>query len=191
MPFKDNFGQKLARDVIYYQNCTILRFENNCIYRQSCRLPDSPIRGVVFRIWISPRIRSQNWNGRKFGSLPCPFKTTRIWFQQKKYFKTFHACVTLKRDKSIDTTFNPPLFSLVNTFKSWTKRPYLALSTVSLSKVYGDLTFATFSANSLLIGLIFLLVSLSKVYGDLTFATFSANSLLMGRILLLVSLSRV
>ncbi len=57
----------------------------------SRRLPDSTIRGVVFPIRISPRIRSQNWNGpkgsvrdswvtnfcknpRKFASLQCPFK---------------------------------------------------------------------------------------------------------------------
>ncbi len=59
--------------------------------RQSCRLPDSPIRGVVFRTQISLRIRSQNRNGSKcsvrdlgqsdlcknlgkFGLLPFPFK---------------------------------------------------------------------------------------------------------------------
>jgi hypothetical protein len=57
----------------------------------SCRLPDSASRGVVFRIRISPRSRSQNLNGskcsvrdlcrtdfcknpRKSASLPCPFK---------------------------------------------------------------------------------------------------------------------
>ncbi len=56
----------------------------------NCRLPDSPIRGVVFRRRISPRIQSQNRNGSKcsardlgqsdlckklgkFGSLPCLF----------------------------------------------------------------------------------------------------------------------
>jgi hypothetical protein len=55
-----------------------------------CRLPDSASRGVVFRLRISPRIRSQNRNGskcsvrdlcrtdlcknpRKSASLPCPF----------------------------------------------------------------------------------------------------------------------
>ncbi len=91
MPLKDYFGQKLAGDVIYYQNCIIKRFGSNCIYGQCCRLPDSPIRGVVFRIRISPRIRSQNRNSwkcsvrdlgqsvlcknlGKFSSLPCPFK---------------------------------------------------------------------------------------------------------------------
>ena len=37
----------------------------NGYYRQSCRLPDSSIRGVVFRIRISPRIRSQNQNSSK------------------------------------------------------------------------------------------------------------------------------
>jgi hypothetical protein len=55
-----------------------------------CRLPDSVSRGVVFRLRISPRIRSPNRNGSKFSvrnlcrtdfcktprksaSLPCPF----------------------------------------------------------------------------------------------------------------------
>ncbi len=66
-------------------------FEKNGYSGQSSRLPDWPIRGVVFRIPISPRIQSQHRNGskcsvrdlgqsdlcknlRKFGSLPCPFK---------------------------------------------------------------------------------------------------------------------
>ncbi len=66
------------------------RCEKNGYSRQSCRLPDSPMRGVDFWIWISPRIRSQNRNGLKgsvrdlglsdlcknigkTGSLPCPF----------------------------------------------------------------------------------------------------------------------
>jgi hypothetical protein len=64
------------------------------IYRHSCRLPDSPGRGVVFQLRISPRIRSPNQNGskcsvrdlcqtdfcknpRKSSSLPCPFKPHR------------------------------------------------------------------------------------------------------------------
>jgi hypothetical protein len=63
----------------------------NCIYRQSCRLPDSASRGVVFRLLIYPQIISQNRNGsqrsvrdlcrtglyknpRKSASLPCPLK---------------------------------------------------------------------------------------------------------------------
>ncbi len=33
--------------------------------RQSCRLPDLPSRGVVFRLRISPQIQSQNRNGSK------------------------------------------------------------------------------------------------------------------------------
>ncbi len=58
----------------------------------SRRLSDSPSRGVVFRLRISPRIRSQKRNGskdtvrdlwgsnfcknpRKSASLPCPFKS--------------------------------------------------------------------------------------------------------------------
>jgi hypothetical protein len=57
---------------------------------ESRRLPVSLSRGVVFRLWISPRIRSQNRNGSKCsvrdlcrtdlcknlgnsGSFPCPF----------------------------------------------------------------------------------------------------------------------
>jgi hypothetical protein len=64
--------------------------KKNCIYRHSCQLPDSASPGVVFRLRISPRIRSQNRNGsklsamdhcrtglcknpRKSASLPCPF----------------------------------------------------------------------------------------------------------------------
>ncbi len=91
MPLKDQFGQKLDRDVMYYHKRIILRFEKNGYSRQSCRLPNSTIRVVVFWIWISPRIQSQNRNGLKsslkdlgqsdlcknlgkFGSLPCPFK---------------------------------------------------------------------------------------------------------------------
>ena len=65
MPLKAQFGQKLARDVMYYHNRIIQRFEKNGYSRQSCRLPDSPIRGVVFQIRISPRIRSQNQNSSK------------------------------------------------------------------------------------------------------------------------------
>jgi len=66
MPLKAQFGQKLARDVMYYHNRIIQRFEKNGYSRQSCRLPDSSIRGVVFRIRISPRIRSQNQNSSKW-----------------------------------------------------------------------------------------------------------------------------
>jgi hypothetical protein len=72
------------------------RFEIFFIYRQSGRLPDSASRRYVFRLRISPRIRSQNRNGsmcivrdicqtylcknpRKSASLPCPFKGTQTW----------------------------------------------------------------------------------------------------------------
>ncbi len=65
MPLKAQFGQKLARDVMYYHNRIIQRFEKNGYSRQYCRLPDSSIRGVVFWIRISPRIRSQNQNSSK------------------------------------------------------------------------------------------------------------------------------
>ncbi len=61
------------------------------VVSESRRLADSPSRGVVFRLRISPRIRSQKRNGskdsvrdlwgpnfcknpRKSVSLPCPFK---------------------------------------------------------------------------------------------------------------------
>jgi hypothetical protein len=61
------------------------------------RLANSLSRGVVFRLCISPRIRSQNRNGskgsvrdlwgtnfcknpRKSASLPCPFKKIQIWW---------------------------------------------------------------------------------------------------------------
>ncbi len=67
---------------MYYNHYFIKRFEKNCIYRQSCRLHDSASRGVVFWLWISPRIRSVRdlsqtdlcKNPRKSASLPCPFK---------------------------------------------------------------------------------------------------------------------
>ncbi len=76
---------------MYYHHWFILRFEKNCICRQSCRLPNSHSRGVVFWLRISPRIWSQIRNGwtrsvrdlcwtglcknpRKSASLPCPFK---------------------------------------------------------------------------------------------------------------------
>ncbi len=63
---------------------------------ESCRLPDSASQGVVYRLRISPRIRSQKQNGskssvrdvwgpnfcknpRKSASLPCPFKGAQVW----------------------------------------------------------------------------------------------------------------
>ncbi len=65
-------------------------FKHSKAETESQWLPDSPSRRVVFRLWISPRIRSQNRNGskgsvrdlwgtnfskipRKSASLPCPF----------------------------------------------------------------------------------------------------------------------
>ncbi len=80
---------------MYYHHWFIKRFEKNCIYRHSSRLPDSASRGVVFRLRISPQIRSPIRNGskcsvrnlcrtdfcknpRKSASLPCPFKGT-VW----------------------------------------------------------------------------------------------------------------
>jgi hypothetical protein len=102
MPLKDQFGQKLPG---LYCTITIELFKGlkkmeTPGSRQSCRLPDSPIREVVFRIRIFPRIRSQNRNGSKcsvrdlgqsdlcknlgkFGSLPCPFK---VWLEENFNF---------------------------------------------------------------------------------------------------------
>ncbi len=54
MPVKDQFGKKIS------QGC-------NVILQAFLSTPDSPMRGVDFRIRISPRIRSQNWNGLKGG----------------------------------------------------------------------------------------------------------------------------
>ncbi len=77
---------------MYYHHWFIYWFEKNCIYRQSCRLPDSASRGIIFRLRISRRIRNEHRNGskcsvrdswgtdlcknpRKSASLPCPFKS--------------------------------------------------------------------------------------------------------------------
>ncbi len=93
-----------------------LNLANNCIYRQSCRLPDSPIRGVVFRIQISPRVRSQNLNGSKssvrdlgqsdlcknlgkFGSLPCPFKRLKLALKNLVRFSSPTASGAILRGK--------------------------------------------------------------------------------------------
>jgi hypothetical protein len=76
-------------------------------WRQICRVGDSPYQwlwGVVYRIWISPRNRSQNqndskgsvrdsWgtnfckNPRKSASLPCPFKISVVhdWYRFFEY----------------------------------------------------------------------------------------------------------
>ncbi len=79
---------------------------------ESRRLPVSLSRGVVFRIRISPRIRSQNRNGSKcsvrdlcqtdlcknlgkFGSLPCPFNmSTSLYFKRlhKKTESSTYMC---------------------------------------------------------------------------------------------------
>jgi hypothetical protein len=91
---------------MYYHHLFIERFEQNCSYRHSCRLPDSASRRVVFRLRMSPRIRSQNRNGlkrsvmdlcqtglrknpRKSASLRCPFKITvvRRYWESKKNVK--------------------------------------------------------------------------------------------------------
>ncbi len=50
---------------MYYHHWFILRFEKNCIFRQSWQFPNSVSRGVIFRLRISPRIRSRNRNGSK------------------------------------------------------------------------------------------------------------------------------
>jgi hypothetical protein len=90
--FKGSFWPKISQGCNLLSKLYYLKVENNCIYRWSCWLPDSPMRGVVFRIQISPRIWSQNRNSskcsvrdlgqndlcknlRKFSSLPCPFNS--------------------------------------------------------------------------------------------------------------------
>jgi hypothetical protein len=79
-----------------YHQCgesTTLRLTDtgSFLLKFNSQLPDSPMQGVDFWLWISPRIRSQNRGGSKgsvrdlcwpelcenigkFGSLPCRFK---------------------------------------------------------------------------------------------------------------------
>ncbi len=90
-PFKRPISQKIRQGCHVLSPLFYLKVWKNCIYRQSCRLTDSAIGGVVFWFRISPWIRSQNRNGskcslrdlcqtclcknpRKSASLPCPFK---------------------------------------------------------------------------------------------------------------------
>ncbi len=82
-------------------------FEKNCIYRQSWWLPDSASWWVVFGLWISPQILSQNGNGskgsvrdswgtdfcknpRKSASLPCLLNITfKAYFSIKFMLKVW------------------------------------------------------------------------------------------------------
>ena len=90
-PFKRSNWQKRSQGCNVLSPLIYLKVWKNCVYKHSCRLPDSASRGVVFRLRISPRIRSPNRNGskcsvnnlcrtdfcknpRKSASLPCPFK---------------------------------------------------------------------------------------------------------------------
>jgi hypothetical protein len=90
-PFKRSIWQTRSQGCDVLLPLIYLKVWKNCIYRHSCRLPDSASLGVVFRLRISPRIRSPNQNGskrsvrnlcradfwknpRKSASLPCPFK---------------------------------------------------------------------------------------------------------------------
>ena len=89
-PFKRSIWQKRSQECNVLSPLIYLKVRKNCIYRHSCRLPDSASRGVVFRLRISPWIWSPNRNGskysvrnlcrtdfcknpRKSASLPCPF----------------------------------------------------------------------------------------------------------------------
>ncbi len=56
-PFKRSIWQKRSQWCNVLSPLIYLRFEKNCIYRQSCQLPDSASRGLVFRLRISPKIR--------------------------------------------------------------------------------------------------------------------------------------
>jgi hypothetical protein len=95
MPLKDQFGKKSQGSNLLSQ-LNYLKFWKQWILQAillTPRLTDAVSR---FRIWISPRIRSQNRNGLKgnvrdlgksdlcknigkTGSLPCPFKHGKLW----------------------------------------------------------------------------------------------------------------
>ncbi len=83
----------------------------------SRRVADSPSRGVVFRLRISPRIRSQNrigskgsvrdlWgtnfckNPRKSASLPCPFKLHRLYYTSCRNSTTRTLSYKIKHEDS-------------------------------------------------------------------------------------------
>ncbi len=57
-PFKRSIWQKRSQRCNALSPLTYLKVEKNCIYRQSGRLPDTASRGVVFRLRISPKLRS-------------------------------------------------------------------------------------------------------------------------------------
>ncbi len=93
-PFKRSIWKKRSQGCNVLSPLIYLKVWKNCIYGHSCRrLPDSASQGVVFRLRISPLIRSPNRNGsnfsernlcrtdfcknpRKSASLPCPFKSS-------------------------------------------------------------------------------------------------------------------
>ncbi len=57
-PFKRSILQKRSQGCNVLSPLIYLKVWKNCIYRQSCRLPDSASLGGVFRLRISPKIRS-------------------------------------------------------------------------------------------------------------------------------------
>jgi hypothetical protein len=92
----------------------------------SCQLPDSASRGVVFRLRISPRIRSQNRNGskysvrdlcrtdfwknpRKSASLPCPFNMC-LWKQIRQRKTTVYPA----QDLFLYNSTYDPLYNVHN-----------------------------------------------------------------------------
>jgi hypothetical protein len=89
--FKRSICQKRSQACNVLSPLIYLNVWKKWIYSHSCRLPDSPSRGVVSRLRISPPIWSQNRNGSKCSvmdlcqtglcknpgksaSLPCPFQ---------------------------------------------------------------------------------------------------------------------
>jgi hypothetical protein len=146
-PLKRSIWQKRCQGCNVLTPLIYLKVEKNCIYRHSCRLPDSASRGVVFRLRISPRIRSTNRNGskysvrnlcrtdfsknpRKSASLPCPFKSTVlnqergvdfIWTEQRadsiEWFIEDQAFLL-----SYDLAPHPPLPPLLTVTVSSSKR---------------------------------------------------------------------
>jgi len=77
IPYGYNFFKPLNKSMVIRsvvgESSTLRLVES-----ESRRLPDSPSRRVVFRLRISPQIRSQNQNGSKCSVGPMPNR-----FQQK------------------------------------------------------------------------------------------------------------
>ena len=96
MPLKAQFGQKLARDVMYYHNRIIQRFEKNGFSRQSCRLPDSSIRGSRFsntNISANSKPKSEQLKMQCKGPRPKRFMQTDRQTDRKTDFEIFTSTV--------------------------------------------------------------------------------------------------